>query len=120
MLAEAIGAAHPPAGGADATPVRCATVSAGPADHAADMEGEVGRWKVRGVRCNRHRHKPLIACRIGSRQGVLHCVAQPCGNAPGCDRALVPSRARKSGVQGRVGGFECNRDVTPTIGLAFG
>jgi hypothetical protein len=78
-LAEAIGATCFPTAGADATPIPRTTVTALPADGTADMKGISVRWKARIRSCKRLLHELVIACRIGSRQGVRKRAARTHG-----------------------------------------
>lgn len=92
-LAQAIRAAHLPAGGPDPVPVCCTTVTTGPADCSADVEGGMGRWKGERVGCNRWRHNVLIARRIGSLQGGSNGVVRATeikGHAVGASPLFLP------------------------------
>ena len=71
-LAQPVGTAGMKGGRADPAPVPGAAVAAGPADHPANMQGKVVRSNTQIFGYILYSHKALIACRIGSLQGVAH------------------------------------------------
>jgi len=76
-FAQTVGAADFPSEATDSTTIGSATVTAGPADGAADMEAESVRWKVSGRGRKLLLHEPVIAWWNASLQGA--CNAWPMG-----------------------------------------
>jgi hypothetical protein len=78
-LAQAIGASCLPRASADSATIRCAAVTAEPADGAAEMHVENVRWKRCEVGCKSCAHNVLIARGKGSLQGVRNLLREARG-----------------------------------------